>query len=89
MIGECLAEVLPSMLEWRTILTCGVIMLNPLFWNVLSRLEYLISQVAGGPRRGVTLLCDGNRFFQLSQDLSISQNNGQSCRLCANAEHNF
>ncbi len=62
MIGECLAEVISSMLEWRTILACGAVMLNPLFWNIISQLEYrthLVSRVAGGPRRGVTLLALG------------------------------
>lgn len=62
MVGECLAEILPSMLEWKTILACGVVMLNPLFWNILSRLEYhthVVSKVTGGPRRGVFLLAMG------------------------------
>lgn len=66
MIGECLAEVLPSMLEWQTLLACGVVMLNPLFWNAVSRLEYrthLVSRVTGGPRRGVTLLAIGILSF--------------------------
>lgn len=62
---ECLA-VLTSMLEVKTILACGIVMLNPLFWNVLSRLEYrtqLVSKVTGGPRRGVTVLAAGILFF--------------------------
>ena len=66
MVVECLAQVLPSMLEWRTILACVVVMLNPLFWNVVSRLEYrthVLSKVAGGPRRGVTLLAMGILSF--------------------------
>ena len=55
----CLKEFV---LEWRTIIACGVVMLNPLFWNLVSRLEYrthLVSRVAGGPRRGVGLLALG------------------------------
>lgn len=47
-------------------LVCGVVMLNPLFWNVLSRLEYrthVVSKVAGGPRRGVVLLALGILSF--------------------------
>lgn len=66
MLQECLVDVLPSMLQWKTILACGVVMLNPIFWNVLSRLEYhthLISKIAGGPRRGVTLLAMGILSF--------------------------
>lgn len=66
MVVECLAQVLPSMLEWRTILACVVVMLNPVFWNVVSRLEYrthVLSKVAGGPRRGVTLLAMGILSF--------------------------
>jgi methylene-fatty-acyl-phospholipid synthase len=66
MLKECVIEVIPSMLQWRTILACGVVMLNPLFWNVFSRLEYrthLISKFAGGPRRGVTLLAMGILSF--------------------------
>lgn len=66
MVVECLAQVLPSMLEWRTILACVVVMLNPLFWNVVGRLEYrthVLSKVAGGPRRGVTLLAMGILSF--------------------------
>ena len=62
MMGDCLAEIVPSMLEWKTVLACGAVMLNPLFWNVISRLEYrthVVSRVAGGPRRGVALLALG------------------------------
>ena len=63
---ECLAEVIPSVMEWKTILACGAVMVNPLFWNVISRLEYrthLVSRVAGGPKRGVTLLAMGILSF--------------------------
>lgn len=59
MLVGCLADILPAVLEWKTILACGVVMLNPLFWNIISRLEYythVVSRVAGGPRRGITLL---------------------------------
>ena len=66
MVVECLAEVLPAMMEWKTILACGVIMLNPLFWNAISRLEYhthLVSRTAGGPKRGVALLAMGILTF--------------------------
>ena len=64
--GECLLEVLPSLLEWKTLLACGIVMLNPLFWNIFCRLEYrthLLSRIAGGPRRGVTLLAIGILSF--------------------------
>ena len=59
---ECLSEVVIAMVDWKTILTCGVIMLNPLFWNIISRFEYhthLVSKTAGGPKRGVALLAFG------------------------------
>ncbi len=41
-------------------------MLNPLFWNAISRLEYhthLVSRTAGGPKRGVALLAIGILTF--------------------------
>lgn len=72
MMKECLAEVLPSLLEWKTILACIVVMLNPLFWNAVSRLEYythVVSKVAGGPRRGVTLLATGVLSFNYLRTL--------------------
>ena len=63
---ECLAQVLPALLEWKTILACGIVMLNPLFWNIVTRLEYnthLVSKTTGGPKRGVTLLAVGILSF--------------------------
>lgn len=66
MVAECLAQVLPALLEWKTLLACGIVMLNPLFWNVITRFEYhthLVSKTAGGPKRGCTLLAFGILAF--------------------------
>lgn len=62
MVVECLAEILPALLEWKTLLACIIVMLNPLFWNIISRVEYhthVVSKTAGGPKRGVALLAFG------------------------------
>lgn len=48
--------------DWRMFLVCGAVMLNPLFWNTVSRLEYktrAVSRVLGGPKRGVVALAGG------------------------------
>ena len=63
---ECLAEVLPSLFELKTLLACIMVMLNPLFWNIVSRVEYythVVSKTAGGPKRGVILLALGILTF--------------------------
>ena len=41
---------------------CAVMVINPLFWNAVSRFEYRtrsVSKMCGGPKRGVTLLAMG------------------------------
>lgn len=48
--------------DWKMFLVCGVVMLNPLFWNTVSRFEYktrAVSRVLGGPKRGVVALAGG------------------------------
>lgn len=45
--------------DWRVAAVCGVVMMNPLFWYALSRLEYrthVLSRMMGGPMRGVAFL---------------------------------
>jgi len=59
---ESLRQVLSELLEWRVLLLCGIVMVNPLFWNTISRLEYhtrIVSRVCGGPKRGITALAAG------------------------------
>ena len=58
-MDTCVHQSLSELLEWKTLLVCGIVMLNPLFWNVVSRLEYrthLLTNTLGSPKRGVTLL---------------------------------
>ena len=59
---ECFTEVFPALLEWETLLSCAIVILNPVFWNGISRLEYrthFLSKTVGGPKRGITLLATG------------------------------
>ena len=58
-MDSCLQQSLSELVEWKTLLACCVVMLNPLFWNVVSRFEYrthLLTRLLGSPRRGVVLL---------------------------------
>ena len=58
-IMECLLQTVSELQDWRVALVCGVVMLNPLFWNAASRFEYrtrVLSRTMGGPKRGVTFL---------------------------------
>ena len=55
----CLQQTFSELMEWKTLLLCGIVMLNPLFWNVVSRIEYrthLLTRLLGSPKRGVVLL---------------------------------
>ena len=43
----------------KALVACVVVMINPLFWNVVSRYEYKtrrLSRVLGGPKRGCATL---------------------------------
>lgn len=56
---ECFRQSLSELMEWKTLLVCVVVMFNPLFWNVVSRLEYrtrILTKSLGSPKRGVILL---------------------------------
>ena len=56
---DCLSQSLSEITEWKTLLVCIIVMLNPLFWNVVSRLEYrthILTKSLGSPKRGVTVL---------------------------------
>lgn len=58
-MNSCLQQSLFELMEWKTLLACCIVMLNPLFWNVVSRVEYrthLLTRLLGSPRRGVVLL---------------------------------
>lgn len=58
-VVDCLFDALPEILGWKTLLACVAVMLNPLFWNVVSRFEYrthFLTKTLGGPKRGVALL---------------------------------
>ena len=62
MVNECLSAFVPELLQWNTLLLCIVVMLNPLIWNVVSRMEYkthILSNVCGGPKKGVTAFAIG------------------------------
>ena len=55
-------QLLAELLRWKTLIACAVVMLNPLLWNAVSRIEYrthVVSKVFGGPRRGITALATG------------------------------
>ncbi|XP_064394593.1 phosphatidylethanolamine N-methyltransferase-like [Halichondria panicea] len=59
---ECVSEFSAELVQWKNLLPCIVVMLNPLFWNVVSRMEYkthFISNLFGGPKKGVTALAIG------------------------------
>jgi len=52
-------ECVKDLWEWPTLSACIVVMLNPVFWNGISRLEFytgVISKAAGGPRKAVVLI---------------------------------
>ena len=52
-------DCLNDLWEWSTIRACIVVMLSPLLWNGVSRLEFytgIVSKAAGGPRKAVVLL---------------------------------
>lgn len=56
---ECLSEFSAELMQWKTVVPCVIVMLNPLFWNVVSRWEYkthFVSNFFGGPKRGVAAL---------------------------------
>ena len=62
MASECLSEFIPELLQWKTLIPCLVVMLNPLFWNVVSRVEYkthIVSKLCRGPKKGVIALAVG------------------------------
>lgn len=61
-ISECLSEFSLEVLQWKTLIPCILVMLNPVFWNIVSRVEYktgVLSNVFGGPKKGVTVLAVG------------------------------
>jgi protein-S-isoprenylcysteine O-methyltransferase Ste14 len=43
----------------KALVACVIVMINPLFWNIVSRFEYKthsVSKVLGGPKRGCSAL---------------------------------
>lgn len=57
-----LSALVSELLQWKTVLTCGAVMFNPLFWIGLSKLEYytrVVSRTCGGPKQGVVALAIG------------------------------
>ena len=43
----------------KALIACVIVMINPLFWNIVSRYEYktrTVSKVLGGPKRGCAAL---------------------------------
>ena len=67
-----LSELLKELVSVNVFLSCCVVMLNPLLWNLAARLEYnkrVISRLCGGPRRGIVVLAVfimGNTFLRTS-----------------------
>ena len=52
-------ELLQELLSIKILFSCPLVMLNPLIWNVIVRLEYkkrIVSRLCGGPRKGVIVL---------------------------------
>ena len=48
--------LLKELLSPKTLLSCPLLMLNPVLWNVIVRMEYkthVVSRLCGGPRKGV------------------------------------
>ena len=58
-VTGCVTEILPAFVEWKTLVACLIVMVNPLVWNTVGRFEYrthLVSGTFGGPKRGCALL---------------------------------
>lgn len=57
---ESLAQTVQDFVHNKKALTaCVIVMINPLFWNLVSRFEYktrAVSSTLGGPKRGCTAL---------------------------------
>lgn len=57
---DSLTETVEDFLQNKKVLVaCVIVMINPLFWNVVSRFEYrtrTVSKALGGPKRGCAAL---------------------------------
>ena len=57
---ESLIQTLGDFVQSKKALAaCFIVMINPLFWNIVGRFEYktrVVSRTLGGPRRGCTAL---------------------------------
>ena len=63
-------QLLAELLQWKTLIVCGVVMLNPFFWNAVSRIEYrthAVSKAFGGPKRGISALATGIVSFNYAR----------------------